>query len=141
MDAQQRLLLESSWEALEHAGRTPLTGEGLSIKWTNRKLLNHLKQTGRCFYGLAQPEAAAMDAQQRLLLESSWEALEHAGRTPLTGKSCQNKQFVQVIGASQCTAALVWRSKQSGILEAWQHLHGVTLGSSGATWPYRVHMQ
>ena len=37
------------------------------------------------FYALAQPEAAAMDAQQRLLLESSWEALEHAGPTPLTG--------------------------------------------------------
>lgn len=36
------------------------------------------------FYGLAQPEAAAMDAQQRLLLEASWEAL-HTGPTSLTG--------------------------------------------------------
>ena len=37
------------------------------------------------FWGLSHPEASAMDAQQRLLLESSWEALDHAGPTSLTG--------------------------------------------------------
>ena len=40
------------------------------------------------FYGLAQPEASAMDAQQRLLLEGSWEALQHAGPVALTGAAC-----------------------------------------------------
>ena len=44
------------------------------------------------FYSLAQPEAAAMDAQQRLLLEASWEALQHAGPTTLTGAGPRSAQ-------------------------------------------------
>ncbi|AQA05215.1 polyketide synthase [Mycobacterium sp. MS1601] len=34
------------------------------------------------FFGLNDNEAAAMDPQHRLLLETSWEAMEHAGLTP-----------------------------------------------------------
>ncbi len=34
------------------------------------------------FFGLSDREASAMDPQHRLLLETSWEALEHAGLTP-----------------------------------------------------------
>ncbi len=34
------------------------------------------------FFGLSEREATAMDPQHRLLLETSWEAMEHAGLTP-----------------------------------------------------------
>jgi polyketide synthase 5 len=34
------------------------------------------------FFGLGEREATAMDPQHRLLLETSWEAMEHAGLTP-----------------------------------------------------------
>ena len=34
------------------------------------------------FFGLSDREASAMDPQHRLLLETSWEAMEHAGLTP-----------------------------------------------------------
>jgi len=34
------------------------------------------------FFGIAPAEAASMDPQQRLVLELSWEALEHAGMAP-----------------------------------------------------------
>ncbi|MEK7327039.1 MAG: polyketide synthase, partial [Chloroflexota bacterium] len=34
------------------------------------------------FFGIAPREAASMDPQHRLLLEVSWEALEHAGQSP-----------------------------------------------------------
>ena len=34
------------------------------------------------FFGLGEREASAMDPQHRLLLETSWEAMEHAGLTP-----------------------------------------------------------
>ena len=34
------------------------------------------------FFGINEREAAALDPQHRLLLETSWEAMEHAGLTP-----------------------------------------------------------
>jgi polyketide synthase 5 len=34
------------------------------------------------FFGIGEREATAMDPQHRLLLETSWEAMEHAGLTP-----------------------------------------------------------
>ena len=34
------------------------------------------------FFGINEHEAAALDPQHRLLLETSWEAMEHAGLTP-----------------------------------------------------------
>ena len=37
----------------------------------------------RDFFGIGPAEALAIDPQQRLVLESSWEALEHAGIAPL----------------------------------------------------------
>jgi acyl transferase domain-containing protein len=41
------------------------------------------------FFGLGEREAAAIDPQHRLLLETSWEAIEHSGRAPasLAGSS------------------------------------------------------
>ncbi|MDT5224025.1 MAG: polyketide synthase 5, partial [Mycobacterium sp.] len=34
------------------------------------------------FFSIPETEAIAMDPQHRLLLETSWEAMEHAGLTP-----------------------------------------------------------
>src|ERR1700740_2501792 len=41
------------------------------------------------FFGVPEREAMAMDPQHRLLLETSWETMEHAGLTPagLAGSS------------------------------------------------------
>src|ERR1700738_2685926 len=34
------------------------------------------------FFGITEKEATARDPQHRLLMETSWEAMEHAGMTP-----------------------------------------------------------
>jgi polyketide synthase 5 len=46
------------------------------------------------FFGIAEPEAAALDPQHRLLLEVSWEAVEHAGLAPKSLAGAQAGVFV-----------------------------------------------
>lgn len=54
------------------------------------------------FFGLPQPEAQAADAQQRLLLETSYEALQGACPRELTGKF--SPSWV-ILGSSLCSKA------------------------------------
>ncbi|WP_046318482.1 type I polyketide synthase, partial [Mycobacterium sp. UM_Kg1] len=46
------------------------------------------------FFGMAEPEAIAVDPQHRLLLETSWEAVEHAGIDPAALARSQAGVFV-----------------------------------------------
>ncbi|OBG73984.1 polyketide synthase [Mycobacterium sp. E3298] len=46
------------------------------------------------FFGINEREATAIDPQHRLLLETSWEAMEHAGLTPETMAESRTGVFV-----------------------------------------------
>lgn len=46
------------------------------------------------FFGISEREASSLDPQHRLLLESSWEAMEHAGLTPETMRESLTGVFV-----------------------------------------------
>ncbi|WP_433625645.1 SDR family NAD(P)-dependent oxidoreductase [Nocardia sp. CA-120079] len=48
------------------------------------------------FFGISPAEAASMDPQHRLLLEASWEALEHAGIPPRSVMGTQGGVFVGI---------------------------------------------
>ncbi len=56
------------------------------------------------FFGIGEREAAALDPQHRLLLEVSWEALEHAGLAP---KSVAGSQGGVFVGLSQSDYAFL----------------------------------
>src|SRR6201998_2623003 len=70
------------WEADDYYDPEPgMQGRSVS-KWG--AFLDDVAGFDSDFFGIEEREAAALDPQHRLLLETSWEAVEHAGLTPET---------------------------------------------------------
>jgi acyl transferase domain-containing protein/thioesterase domain-containing protein/acyl carrier protein len=68
---------------LESVGLSPVLARNPDYVRAGASLTN-LDAFDAAFFGLSPREAAIMDPQQRLFMESAWEALEHAGYGPGT---------------------------------------------------------
>ena len=89
------------------------------------------------FFGIAEREATAIDPQHRLLLETSWEAMEHAGLTrdamagSLTGVfvGLTHDDYHLLAAETRVRGGAVWLYRQ-------QLQHGVRAGRvrHGAPW-------
>lgn len=69
------------WDISEYYDPEPAPGRTTS-KWG--AFIEDIAGFDAQFFGINEREAAALDPQHRLLLETSWEALEHAGLTEAT---------------------------------------------------------
>ncbi|MGV0625189.1 sulfolipid-1 biosynthesis phthioceranic/hydroxyphthioceranic acid synthase [Mycolicibacter minnesotensis] len=79
------------------------------------------------FFGMADPEAIATDPQHRLLLEASWEAVEHAGVDPATLVRSQTGVFVGLTHSDYEALAV-----ESGAAEGPYGLTGTSGGFASA---------
>ena len=70
------------WDADEYYDPEPAVPGRSVSKWG--AFLDDVGGFDSDFFGINEREATAIDPQHRLLLETSWEAMEHAGLTPET---------------------------------------------------------
>ncbi|HIK04816.1 MAG TPA: SDR family NAD(P)-dependent oxidoreductase [Trichormus sp. M33_DOE_039] len=76
---------KTRWDIDAFYDSDPATPDKMSTRWGG--FLEQIDQFDPHFFSIAPREAASVDPQHRLLLETTWEALEDAGQNPegLTG--------------------------------------------------------
>src|SRR3954449_1924704 len=80
------------WDADEYYDPEPGVPGRSASKWG--AFLDDVAGFDAEFFGIGEREAISLEPQHRLLLESSWEAMEHAGLTPETMRESLTGVFV-----------------------------------------------
>ncbi|QNI06776.1 type I polyketide synthase [Mycobacterium kubicae] len=80
------------WDVDEYYDPEPGVPGRSHCKWG--AFLDNIGDFDPDFFGISEKEATAMDPQHRLVLETSWEAMEHAGLTPGQMVNTQTGVFI-----------------------------------------------
>ncbi|WP_242454417.1 type I polyketide synthase [Bailinhaonella thermotolerans] len=104
---------EGRWDAFDDG--SPEVAELLTTVTRRGGFLDDVAGFDAAFFGITPTEAAAMDPQQRMLLEVAWQALEHAGIAPPALRGSRTGTFV---GISATEYAYLTASDLTRV-EAW----------------------
>ncbi len=91
-----------------------LSGEGGGSSATAEGGFVDAASFDAAFFGISPREAVAMDPQQRILLETSWEAFERAGIDPVSLRGSRTGVFVGTSGVDYINAVLNSREDIEG---------------------------
>ena len=90
------------WDADAFYDPDPQASGRMTTKWGG--FVDDIAGFDADYFGITPREAAAMDPQQRMLLEVAWEALEHAG---LPSDSLAGKRIAAIMGLSSWDYTIV----------------------------------
>ncbi|HET7072792.1 MAG TPA: polyketide synthase, partial [Mycobacterium sp.] len=90
------------WDADAFYDPDPQASGRMTTKWGG--FVDDVAGFDADYFGITPREAAAMDPQQRMLLEVAWEALEHAG---LPSDSLAGKRIAAIMGLSSWDYTIV----------------------------------
>ncbi|WP_227014641.1 MULTISPECIES: type I polyketide synthase [Nocardiopsis] len=110
-DAFWRLLCEGRESISAPPDRLGVTSSARDRYWGG--YLDRTEDFDAGFFGISPREALAMDPQQRIMLELSWEAVEHARMSPHALRDTDTGVFTGAIASDY--ALLQRRTAQSGI--------------------------
>lgn len=82
------------WDVDAYYDPDPAAVGKMYTRWGG--FVDHIQSFDHAFFGITPREARNMDPQQRMLLEVSWEALEHAGIPPSTLAGSSASVFVGI---------------------------------------------